>query len=1328
AAVESLVKGVGSLSTGAQPAANADDGDEPEAPKKHGALVDDGENVVEIKLADLQADVNNPLYSGVSTFEDLNLHPNILKGLYTMGFNRPSKIQERALPMLLATPARNMIGQSQSGTGKTAAFALTMLSKVTQSNPAPQAICLAPARELARQIHEVVSEMGKYTPTKIAFAIKDSVPRGTMCDGQIIIGTPGTVLEMIKRRQIDVSHIKIFVLDEADNMLDQQGLGDQSIRVKNAMPPGCQIVLFSATFTPTLRNFATRVAPDANMISLKQEELSVDGIRQLYMDCKNEDHKVDVLMAIYGLLTIGQSIIFVRRRDKAEMLTRVMNGQGHEVIHLHGGLDAAERDQAMDDFRNGKKKVLIATNVLARGIDILQVNVVINYDMPLDVNHKPDPDTYLHRIGRTGRFGRTGISINFVHNRESYEEMKAIETHFGREITRIPTDDYPKIEAMLKKAVKAAPNQSGCLGYPRNASALAANVYHTWNWTLVKESPVDPAYSLLYQSRQSSINQSYSATNPMATVFVGQPLQMLWTRVDHNDGTIEGQLLLCAALNAATGKDSTSDGGLVDMPGPWHTSNFDNNGTANAAVNYTLMNEYSYCSSKSGDVNDLNEGDCTCLQTDTGPDTRNAINTDYQRQCRGNMTIPAAWGTGTFSCVWFYQINKAGYFNRYPFAFEVNVQQQGSASTTSTTTPKSSASSQSELHPPTPTSSSPPRLQSATPVPSMMTNAGISSEGFLISAAGPGQTDSPQSLRKLNQGGPGLSGGRQSPNTLNGDIEASNDRKPNLRRSRAQAFSHLDEAKLGWFHLRAVLVAGAGFFTDAYDIFVISQALPMIYQVYYYSLVTGSYPGPPAVPYTPQNRLVDFTGSKAYPDYVHIDALLKASTNWGNLIGQLGFGYLGDRLGRKKMYGVELIIMIVCTIGSAIAAPAARGFGILIILGLWRFFLGIGIGGDYPMSAIITSEFANVRYRGMMLAAVFSMQGMGILIGGFAFLITLVAMKGPVQYDFLNLDYVWRICLGFGVIPGLAAIYFRLTIPETPRYTVDVNGDHRKAQKDIEAVLAMNESRNVTSGYAEEEAIKTNVAKKSSFKDFKAYFGQWRNMKNLIGTAYCWFALDVAWYGLSLNQSVVLGLINFNGPSKDATGAVPPHDIWDTFYQRAVGNVIIAVAGTVPGYYFSVFLIERMGRKPIQFMGFGIITIILIVLAAAWNPIHTNQTVFVTLFTIAQFFFQFGPNTTTFVIPGEIFPTRYRSTAHGIAAAAGKVGAILGIQAVGPYFTANASAVLWAFAAIMASGGLATFLLPETAGRSLEELSAEDDDATFVGEETPEAHQMAERR
>lgn len=420
---------------------------------------------VAVTLADQQADPNSPLFS-IKTFEELGLHADLLKGIYDMGFTKPSKIQERALPLLLKNPPQNMIGQSQSGTGKTAAFVLTMLSRINFSKNQPQALCLAPSRELARQIMSVVVAMGKFTPVQTEYAIKDHLPRDvTKITAHIVVGTPGTMFNLVRKRILDVSEVSVFVLDEADNMLDQDGLGEQTLKVKNALPKGkpIQIILFSATFPDHVRSFASKFAPNANKIELQKNELSVEGIRQFYMDCKNEDQKYDILVSLYKLLTIGQSIIFCQHRHTADRISQRMTAEGHKVASLHGAKDGAERDAIIDNFREGREKVLITTNVVARGIDILQVNMVVNYDLPLmserdnygnKADMRPDIETYIHRIGRTGRFGRKGISINFVHDKRTWEQMHQIEVALGREIARIETTDLDTMEEQMKKHLK----------------------------------------------------------------------------------------------------------------------------------------------------------------------------------------------------------------------------------------------------------------------------------------------------------------------------------------------------------------------------------------------------------------------------------------------------------------------------------------------------------------------------------------------------------------------------------------------------------------------------------------------------------------------------------------------------------------------------------------------------------------------------------------------------------------------------------------------------------------------------------------------------------
>lgn len=409
---------------------------------------------VKVKLADLQADPNSPLYS-IKSFEELGLQPELLKGLYAMKYQKPSKIQEKALPLLISNPPRNMIGQSQSGTGKTAAFSLTMLSRVDPNIKEVQAICLAPARELARQTLDVVETMGKYTGITTQLVVPDAFTKGQAITAQILVGTPGTLLDLIRRKQVNTSQVKVFVLDEADNMLDQQGMGDQCVRVKKFLPKTTQLVIFSATFPDDVRKYAEKFVPNANQLSLKQEELNVDAIKQLYMDCDSEQHKYEVLTKLYGLLTIASSIIFVARKDTADKIYKQLKHDGHQISILHSGLENQERDRLIDDFRSGRSKVLITTNVLARGIDIPTVSMVVNYDLPTDKNGNADPSTYLHRIGRTGRFGRVGVAVSFIHDKKSYQQLMQIREYFGNiEMTRVPTNDWEEVEKIVKKVLK----------------------------------------------------------------------------------------------------------------------------------------------------------------------------------------------------------------------------------------------------------------------------------------------------------------------------------------------------------------------------------------------------------------------------------------------------------------------------------------------------------------------------------------------------------------------------------------------------------------------------------------------------------------------------------------------------------------------------------------------------------------------------------------------------------------------------------------------------------------------------------------------------------
>ncbi|KAJ3268871.1 phosphate transporter [Terramyces sp. JEL0728] len=487
---------------------------------------------------------------------------------------------------------------------------------------------------------------------------------------------------------------------------------------------------------------------------------------------------------------------------------------------------------------------------------------------------------------------------------------------------------------------------------------------------------------------------------------------------------------------------------------------------------------------------------------------------------------------------------------------------------------------------------------------------------------------------------------------------------------REQALKELNEAKWGVAHWRAILVAGSGFLTDSYDNFVIGIMTTIIGYVYF-----G----------WNKNKIPDFD-----------NGWLKAASSWGNLTGQFVFGILGDILGRKKMYGIELIILIVGAVGCALAAPPARGFGFAGILGFWRFILGVGVGGDYPVSGVITSEFASTKNRGTMIALVFAMQGVGILLGSAVSVLALLAYQDMIRSDPINLDFVWRVMAGFGCVPALCAVYFRLTIPETPRYALDVEKDVAKG-----AAAARQFMSNKMTIVHEEEHISQSTEKKKPFHvSFIEYFGKWGNFKVLIGTAMTWFFLDIGFYGTNLNTSTIISAIGWGAPPSPAA----PYDV---IWNLAAGSAIVNLAGNFPGYFFTVFFVDRIGRKPIQFLGFAMLTLSFLFMAIFYNTLTKNAIgAFVFLYCFAQFFFNFGPNSTTFIIPAEAFPTKVRSSAHGISAAAGKAGAIIAAQGFDPLKTQSGgiSLLLWIFSGCCLLGFLFTFLVPETNGKSLEEL------------------------
>lgn len=502
--------------------------------------------------------------------------------------------------------------------------------------------------------------------------------------------------------------------------------------------------------------------------------------------------------------------------------------------------------------------------------------------------------------------------------------------------------------------------------------------------------------------------------------------------------------------------------------------------------------------------------------------------------------------------------------------------------------------------------------------------------------------------------------------------------------ARRKVLAEIDNAEFTKFHVRTVLTAGAGFFTDAYDIFAINLCAYMI------GLVYGA-----------NGQL---TRSQ--------ELGLKIATPVGNLVGQVAFGWLADKWGRKKIYGIELLIMMVATFGQTMAGrgPGVNVFGVLIF---WRFIMGIGIGGDYPLSAVITSEFSATRFRGRMMISVFAMQGFGNITASLVALVVTAAFKDPLldKPDYRAVDYVWRIVIGIGMIPGLLAIYSRMTIPESPRFTMDVERNLDQASSDADFVK-----------FGKFDVIEDRVPRrvevpKASRRDFIAYFSKWANLAPLIGCAYSWFALDFAFYGLGLNPSIVFHAIGFGNSKAENLN----QRAFDNMYNTAVGNIILSIAGLIPGYWFTFAFIDSWGRKPIQFMGFGVLTAIFIVMGFGYTKItENNQASFAFLYALANFFQNFGPNSTTFVLPGELFPTRYRCTSHGISAASGKLGAVLAQVLLlyakdigGP--NKSVDHILEILALFMMTGLFSTCLIPETKGRSLEFLSGEVEDLDGFG-------------
>ncbi|TIA98274.1 hypothetical protein E3P88_00916 [Wallemia ichthyophaga] len=527
--------------------------------------------------------------------------------------------------------------------------------------------------------------------------------------------------------------------------------------------------------------------------------------------------------------------------------------------------------------------------------------------------------------------------------------------------------------------------------------------------------------------------------------------------------------------------------------------------------------------------------------------------------------------------------------------------------------------------------------------------------------------------------------------------------------------------------LKLLLIASTGFFIDAYDLFIINLVFPMLSQI--------AFGRPSSSP-----SEISLSGGTA-----------KAAANIGCVVGQLGFGAAGDIFGRKAVYGKEMMIVIVSTI-FLISPPSVgehgfSGVDLFTWITVFRVTMGIGIGGDYPMSASVVSDRANLRRRGTLLAFIFAAQGWGQFGASIVTLIVLACFQTGIQEhgNVGQFNACFRICFGVILVPAFITLWHRLRLPESTKFNAVnamredkddkiLNADDPKAalqaqtaqdvhpeaiesqkndsnnsnnsthsnEKDIE--VAPEQPQQTQSEEVDPDAGKPTkhvwYEKLGAFNEFKEYYSEWRHAKLLLGTTSTWFLMDIIFYGINLNQSVVIdavGLVDENSGSFQY--------IWD----NTTANLIICAAGFLPGYYVAMVTVEYIGRKWMQFFGFLLEGLFLAILAGAFDYLREHTASFFACFALLQFFFNFGANTTCFIMPAEVFPTRVKGFSHGISAACGKVGAIIAALGFGEASKhIGTDNTLWIFFGIAIVGAAFTLLLPETMGRDADIIDMEE--------------------
>ncbi len=368
------------------------------------------------------------------TFDSMNLKDNILRGIYAYGFEYPSEVQKKGIVAVIN--GKDSIVQAQSGTGKTATFSISLLSKVTEEKKI-QGIIVSPTRELASQSFKVITKIGHYTNISICLCIGgDSVSSNIEeidnKNPQIIVCTPGRILDLIDKRGLKTSDVKTLIVDEADEMLSR-GFKEQMYLIFQKMPEELNVSLFSATIPQEMFEVTEKFMRDPLKILVKNENLTLEGIKQYFIKLQRPEYKLDVLIDLYQYISVSQTIIYCNDKRRVDSITKKMISSGFTVSCIHGNMESKDRIDIMNSFRNGETRILISTDLLARGIDIQQISLVINYEIP------HSKENYIHRIGRSGRFGRKGVAINLI-SRYEINRLKEIEEFYCTQIEPLPAD------------------------------------------------------------------------------------------------------------------------------------------------------------------------------------------------------------------------------------------------------------------------------------------------------------------------------------------------------------------------------------------------------------------------------------------------------------------------------------------------------------------------------------------------------------------------------------------------------------------------------------------------------------------------------------------------------------------------------------------------------------------------------------------------------------------------------------------------------------------------------------------------------------------------